>query len=126
MLNSNAAVSLSCFTRMRTERVAELVALLGWAGGAVVRVRLEWLWFLSSCLTRTRTVRVAELVALLLALTARIVVKRVLGRRRLYHPSRWVQVYDRLACAPRALPKLSHEFSPAHRSGANRELRCGE
>ena len=41
-----AAVSLSCFTRTRTERVAELVALLGWAGGAVVRVRLEWLWFL--------------------------------------------------------------------------------
>ena len=31
---------------MRTERVAELVALLGWAGGAVVRVWLEWLWFL--------------------------------------------------------------------------------
>ena len=48
-----------------------------------------------SCLTRTRTERVAELVALLLSLTAGIVVKCVLGRRRLYHPSRWVQVYDR-------------------------------
>ena len=80
---------------MRTESDAELAALLGWASGAVVRIRLEWLWFLFSCFTRTRTVCVAELVALLLALTARIVVKRVLGRRRLYHPSRWVQVYDR-------------------------------
>ena len=48
-----------------------------------------------SCFTRTRTERVAELVALLLSLTAGIVVECVLGRRRLYHPSRWVQVYDR-------------------------------